>query len=197
MINTNYEKFMNIIPVDKKIKKVLTKIIEKKVDKQSLKMDTKTDSKGYNYIILRKQSKLYSYEPWFFPKENNDSDINFHIYPYKYHDIWTVALLILHNCGSINSYTLPETINILIIDDKCVENIINKFLNPLIKNKTKHSVYYNYVIKELNSNKDLNNESSILYLLVLISNILGYDGLIFNDKIPNGINVYLNKKNYT
>lgn len=203
----NYEKFMNIIPQDKKIREVMTKIINSKASNKKLEFSKHISDNGYEFTVFKKDSKIYSCEHWFYPPDYKLHEDNFSVYPYKFYDINTTALLSLYSCGSINAYKIRKDIRVLFVDKSFINKVIDKILNPLINNKnTKHKKYYEYVKlflqdkeKDIKSN-EIKGDSWTVYFLSYISKILKFDGLLYlnngglYNNIENNMKIVLNRK---
>ena len=216
-INVNYEQFSKILENNCKISRIFADIIKHKAGLKTLEYKKKTDKKGYQYMTLGVDSKLYQAENWFYPKNCIDYSNNFHIHPYYFYDLYTAGAFALYQCGSINAYVLVKEAKLLVTDAVTITKIIETFIDPIL-GRSNYKNYFKYIKlflkKEYNiiSSQELYELEKITatevkgnyctsFFMAYVSKILGYDGIFFSnlcgiyDLVTHGIKIILNQNN--
>lgn len=193
-------------------------VINNKVKNNILDFKRHKDNKGYEFTVIKEKSKLYDWQPWFYPNAYDVGENKFSIYPYEFYDLSTATLIALYHCGSVNSYIVTRDIKLLFVNKIFVKKVINDIIDPLLKGKTnKHKDYYRYVKmylkKEYNlassgdtkkiemiKSTEVKGDSWTKYFLSYVSKELGYNGLLFLNNtglysiIDNSTRIILNRK---
>uniref|UniRef100_A0A6C0LMH5 Uncharacterized protein n=1 Tax=viral metagenome TaxID=1070528 RepID=A0A6C0LMH5_9ZZZZ len=197
-IGNNYESIKKHIRTDSPIINIFIDIL-KGIPSKDLNFVPKTSSKGYEYIKIHKECKLYQSFHWFYRKDyKSDNNI--------FYDKVSATRLSLIKCGGLHAYRTIDDVRLLFFNKNLVNSIIKNYLDPLIRS-SKYSKYYYYIKLFLRNSISIANDyekreikqikvskkECIDDFLEMISKIFKFNGIIFYK--DNAIKIILNNSN--